>query len=158
MMSMKPAALLITTLLFVFAVKEAEGSIRNYVRTSAEGDGASVNVDIKNNVNTGSSTTRVQDESTTKVEIDQEGGGTSSVTINGKEYKVEGTGSLNIEEKTPLGSPTVSPTVTGNPTATPSESEENNEVVSIKDENKSFLANLFAGLRERFKSLLSSFF
>ena len=154
---MKATALILSTLLFVFAVKEAEGSIRNYVNASATGENSEVDVKIDNNFGTGTTnTSSVKSESTTKVDITQEGTGTSSVTINGKEYKVEGAGSLHVDEST-NGSPTISPSEDGSTTATPTSSESQEEPNSV-EENKSFIERFFRQLREDIRNLFASLF
>lgn len=58
---------------------------------------SSVNVNIHNSVNIGNSS-QSSSKTETKVNISQEGEGTSSVKVNGKEWKLEGPGKINVNE------------------------------------------------------------
>ena len=157
MLCMKPTAIIVSLFLLVFATKEAEGSIRNYVNASATGDDSSVNVKINNSFGTtNSNTSNVQGESTTRVEINQEGTGTSSVNVNGKEYKVEGPGNLNVEEKTPTGNEESNTTT---PSATVTKTEDLNlSAPDVTTENNNFLRMLFSQIRESLKNFLGNLF
>ncbi len=130
---MRIAAILLTTIFLLNLAKIANASIDNYVKAKATGENASVKVNIKNNVNTGSNTSSYQSETNTKVNISQTGEGTSSVTVNGKEWKLEGPGEINVNESSDS---TSSDTQNSEPTNTPAPtSEPEPDVLSDTDEN-----------------------
>ena len=118
-LQMKPAALIISTLVFL-----------SFAQISSAGD-SSATVKINNKINTGSSTSTYSSNTSTKIDIENDGGGTSQVTINGKEYKVEGEGELHIDENSsstntpkPTSVSQTEATEEPSPSATPSESPE----------------------------------
>lgn len=80
---------------------------------------SSVNVSVSNH--TGNSTsTSYTSEGKTDVYINQTGEGTSSVKVNGKEWKLEGPGEIKVNEGTETveNTPNPSPTDTASPSAT----------------------------------------
>ncbi|KKU64275.1 MAG: hypothetical protein UX87_C0007G0015 [Candidatus Amesbacteria bacterium GW2011_GWA1_47_16] len=64
------------------------------------------------------SSTSVTSRTDTNVSISQTGEGTSSVKINGKEYRLDGPGEIKVNESSGTD-PTGSPTATTSPTPTP---------------------------------------
>lgn len=115
---MRLTALIITPILFFG------------VTTIAFAGDSSVNVRINNNVNS-KSTTTYSSHTKTKIDIEQEGNGYSEVTVNGKEYKVEGPGELHVDEYISSTNPpttsntnTPKPTIERSPTPTPRETAE----------------------------------
>lgn len=104
---------------------------------------ASSKVYINNNVNSGYNSYS-SSQTNTKVEIHQEGDGTSSVKINGKEWKLEGPGDITVNESSGsddsdassliVQKDEVSPTPTETPSPTPTE-EESAEVLGESNES-----------------------
>lgn len=124
-------------LLSTSTVLASTSSISNDIDVSSNGGGSSVNVKVNNNVNgtNTSSTTTSTTQTKTNVNIDQSGDGHSSVTINGKEYKVDGPGSLNINESSP-------PTATAFTSAPDVSAEQQNIIIDLLQRLFSFLKNL----------------
>lgn len=89
--------------------------------------------------------------SKTNVEIHQTGEGTSKVTINGKEWKLEGPGNISVSETSspnPTSSPTQSPT--SSPQASPYSPEADtqtkglvNQIIKILEQAIERLKDLF---------------
>lgn len=121
----------------------------------------SVNVNIKNNLNSDDSS-QISSSTHTKVNISQEGEGTSSVTVNGKEWKLEGPGEINVDESS-------DGTSTPGPTSIPEEEEsedepEENEPETPSDEEPSensfseIFIQRFEAIRQYFQELFSTIF
>ena len=119
-----------------------------------------MNVYIQNNVNTGKSINSSTSKTRTKVDIQQDGNGTSSVTVNGKEWKLDGPGEIHMDENSDSNdstepTPTVTPEPEESPTPTP-------EVLSAQDEIKlSFSQKMklnFMKINESFRKLFLNFF
>ena len=126
---------------------------------SSEASAASVRVNVNNDINSGFNS--YSSETRTKVNISQDGEGTSSVKVNGKEWSLEGPGEISVDESSDSNSsPTLSPTE--NPTNTPtqipsSESPtptDGEELDSAPEEIHEFPALLF---KEMVENLLNSF-
>lgn len=131
---MKIPAILFLAAILLTIPTTVLASIRNEVYAKSSGGDSSVNVEVNNEVNTGSSYTSTTTTGTTNVEIHQTGTGTSTVRVNGKEWKVEGPGDISVSEgsngkmtptSTPVpqisATPTVTPTATVTPTDAPGE-------------------------------------
>ena len=137
--------------IFILAVlitnaKPSFASTTNNVKASSSsgnGGNSSVKVDIKNNVNTGSSTNSVNGTTTTNVDIDQTGSGTSEVTINGKTWKQEGPGSITVSESS--SSSGLTPTIQS---PTPSIANEKDST-----QNEGFFDRLFASIKSFFSKI-----
>lgn len=100
----------------MFLAGPLRAAVETKINVSVEGDSSSsVIVDSV----TESSQTNVHTSQTdANVQISQTGEGTSSVTINGKEYKVEGPGELKVNESVSSpAEPTPSPETTPPPEA-----------------------------------------
>lgn len=94
------ALLFFATTVLVFP-RPADAAVENSIHINTNGSDAQVSVDVQNSVggNTGSEGTSRTD-SNTSVEIHQSGDGKSTVTVNGKEYSVDGPGDLSVTEPT----------------------------------------------------------
>lgn len=148
---------LIIFVLLLGSFSSTKAYIENNIKaTSRSGNGgtSSNRVIINNNVNTGSNTSTVESSTNTTIDIDQEGEGTSEVTINGKTWKQEGPGSISIKESSDnKTSPTPSAAVTASPSATPSV-----EVLGVSTENNKpgmgqFMKQLFESIRQFFSNI-----
>ncbi len=153
------AAIVVSAILFVSTssvVGANNANIDNKVKVNANGDSTSVNIDIKNNVNTDSNST-THKESSTNIHISQDGEGTSSVKVNGKEWKLEGPGEINVNEKDTEGDG-LSPTTVDEPSPTPEQSDlEDSQVLGMQTEKSGLLAKLNAAFANFFKKLYSLF-
>ena len=140
---MKITAVSLFLVIFLLSASSASATtITNNVRVNANGSNANANVNISNNINS-SSNYSSSSESRTSVSISQTGEGESSVTVNGKEWKVEGLGEIKVNENntsTIKTSLTVLPTT--EPTATLEslsnaevEIEEDGQVLGAQTEN-----------------------
>lgn len=120
---MKNIATLTFLLTLLILAPQVSAEIRNNVsvRANSQGGESNVNVKVDNNVNSSSQNT-ISSQTKTDVHISQSGEGKSQVTINGKEYKLEGPGELNISNSTASPSPTLSPSAS--PTSSPQIQEE----------------------------------
>jgi hypothetical protein len=131
---------------------------------------ASSKVYINNNVNTGYDSYS-SSQTNTRVEIHQEGEGTTSVKINGKEWKLEGPGNISEEEyydsdNSATNDDTSSPTQESvEPTQTPSETssptptgEDSAEVLGDSDENNSSFADALNNLISEFLVSIQNLF
>lgn len=123
-------------------------------KTYASTGGSSVNVKINNSLNSGNSTS-YHSSTSTKVNINQEGEGTSEVKINGKEWKVEGPGDINVNESSET-SP--APTQSTNPTLAPVTPTPNEEIspTPMPDEDTNPQPSFGDTLKERFEELRES--
>ena len=161
------AVIIITLLLFFVVVGNPSASfsnyssVNNYVNSNVNGSDASVNVNIQNNVNTQSSNTTTTKSSSTKVHISQEGEGTSQVVINGKEWKLEGPGEINVNESSDNGSSTptegqASPSPTAddtNPTSTDTQ-----KAISAETLSEELRTGMWDKIRMFFQEFFSKFF
>ena len=131
--------------------------------------GSSVNVKIKNKVNSENSTFRSSAQ--TNVNIHQEGEGTSQVTVNDQEWNLEGPGDINVNQNstptsnTPAASPTqiptptpetTTPTLTPIPTTSPTEMPEEDE--SSNSSFSEILKERFEMIKESLQELFSKIF
>lgn len=124
-----------------------------YASTSnvhVETNSSESHVTVNNSVQS-SSNTQVTQNGSTEVNIEQSGNGHSEVTINGKQWKVDGPG--EVHEKTSTNSnsnsgttPTVTPTheATATPTLKPEKKEVKKSI--IQEAISSFLHRLFSFL------------
>lgn len=156
---MKLPALILTSALFISFTSSA----------NAASGGSSVNVRINNSLNSGNVSSQSFSKTETKVNISQEGEGTSSVTINGKEWKLEGPGEISVNESSdtsptsgPTSSPTQTPTLTPEPTEepTPTQSEEPTPTVApdSEEEEAMTLSEVIRARIENLKKSLQKFF
>lgn len=153
-----PALTFILSLFLVFSMD-----------VQASTGGSSVKVKINNKVNSDSSSFR--SSSRTNVNIHQEGEGTSQVTINGQEWKLEGPGDINVNQDStptpdnPTASPTqiptptqetVTPTLTPTPTVSPTETpqEDGNSNSSFSE----IMNARFKMIKESVQELFSKIF
>lgn len=153
---MKLAALLLIFLLTLVLASSNTFAITNRVNASSSsgpGGNSTTRVYINNNLNTGNNTSSFTSETKTDVHISQEGEGTSSVNINGKEWKLEGPGEINVNEG--LSSTESSPTESLTQTPT---SEPKPEVLGDNDEVPSFLGEIFQNLFKSLQQFLSRIF
>lgn len=151
--------------LLIPQVYASSTSISNKVNSSAKssnGGDASVNVNIRSEGNYNSNNGDNEFEENTSVDIIHEGeGGESSVTINGKEWKLSGPGEIHENTKSsstpkpttkpttnPSQSPTPSPTPSPSPSATASAEPEDQESEGIDG-----IIELLENLLEKFKEL-----
>ena len=93
---MKLTAIVMVILLFFFTVTDLKANISNRVRVESSGGTSSVKINNQLGSNTNSNTSNTS--TSTKVEIDQSGEGTSEVSVNGKEWKLEGPGTISVDE------------------------------------------------------------
>lgn len=120
---------------------------------------SSSEVRIINQVNTGgtSTTSTTTTEGSTNVEIHQTGEGTSSVTVNGKEWKLEGPGDISVQEGS-VGAQTPTPTApTGGsptPTSSPTPADGEQDTQGFVEALKESLANF----KESIQNIFSTFF
>lgn len=134
---MKFTVLLLSVLFYLIFASDANANVYNNIRaesSSGEGGNASVNININNNINTGSSSYTSTSKTDTKIDLQQGGNGTSTVKINGKEWKLDGPGEIHVDENSSPSNastptPAISPTPEESPTPTP-------EVLSAQDESK----------------------
>lgn len=122
-----------------------QAAITNEIR--AESSGGSVSVEVNNQVNTGNySKTTTTTTGKTNIEIHQTGDGTSSVNINGKEWKLEGPGDISVQEDG-----AVNATRTPTPTAPIEEQEQEETLFESLREN-------LEKLKETIENLIDSIF
>lgn len=127
-------------------------NIDNNISAKSSGGNSSVNVNVNNEVNTGSQNT-TSSQTNTKVDIEQSGEGHSSVKINGKEYKVDGTGSLHINEPGSSSNPSPTPTINPSPSSSSSSNSESSisgNITKQLEEVKSLLQRLISLLQNLF--------
>jgi len=145
---MKKAAVLLTVSVLLasasttFATNYAD--INNNVNVETNGSDTNSSVSISNNVNTNSNT-ESSSKTNTSVSIHQVGEGTSEVTINGKTYKQDGPGDININENSELEDDKQSAT----PEASPTQHEKDVETEAIK-------SSVLENIREELKSIQES--
>jgi len=144
-------SLLFAGILLLFPVPSVYASIRNEVHASSTGGNSSVRVQVNNQVNTGNSTTTTTTTGKTNVEIHQTGDGTSSVSVDGKEWKLEGPGDISES----VGSEeSATPTPDGSPSATPTPTDSEQETQGFVEALKENLENF----KEALQNLMSLFF
>src|SRR3989344_7239264 len=97
---MKLAALVLAIIIYFSTTSSAYASVNNDIKVNSQGGGSRVKVNLKNNVNTDNYNYSSSSQTDTNVNINQTGEGTSSVKINGKEWKLEGPGEINVNEGT----------------------------------------------------------
>lgn len=146
-----PRSKVLSSALFIFALI-SYANINNNVKINATGENSSVEVNIKNNVNTKGTTTTPTSETSTSVNISQTGEGTSLVKINGKEWKLEGPGEINVKESFNSSS-NPSPTITPSEKISPTQAYIQDD---IKDDMTIF--NLFRKKVEEIGKLFQQFF
>ena len=148
-------------LLFLSTSTADAETIKNSVKVTANGSNANANINISNNINTSSNTSNYSNsQSKTNIYINQSGEGTSSVKINGEEWKLEGPGEINVNENNTAKMETtltVLPTI--EPTTTPdslisAENEDVGQVLGIQTEN---IQKQSSGFLEKFSNIISSF-
>src|SRR3989344_526047 len=121
---MKLAALVLAIIIYLSFVPSINASVNNDIKVNSQGGGSSVKVNLKNNVNTGNYNYSSSSQTDTNVNIKQTGEGTSSVKINGKEWKLEGPGEIDVnegtrsEEHTPTTGGSEDVSITESPTPT----------------------------------------
>ena len=129
------------------AVPSVFASVTNEVNIQSSGGTSTVKVNNQMGSNTNSTNTS---SSKTNVEIHQTGEGTSKVSINGKEWKLEGPGDISVsEESSPNPSSTASPSATATPSATPDSND-------TKEDQKNIITQIIKSLQqliERLKKL-----
>jgi hypothetical protein len=165
---MKLPAVFLITILYLALTSPVQAGISNYVRASSNsgsGGNSTTQVNIKNNVNTGGSVNSYKSETKTDVHISQEGEGTSSVTINGKEWKLEGPGEINVDENTDSVSstPTPAPTDTPDPTSTPTETPTptpapTGEILGDQDNTSTTIGKLIEDFMKSLREIFSKMF
>lgn len=120
-------------------------NINNEVDASANGSDSNIKVDINNNVNSNTNSNS-STSNKTNVSIHQEGGGTSEVTINGKTYKQEGPGDININEESNSNSTmSAKQELNTQSNATPN--------ATVKPVKKAFTYEIIASIKNRIKGI-----
>lgn len=159
------STLLFITILFVTSIASVKADISNDVNVNSEsksGD-SSVDVNINNQVNTDNNINSASSETNTKVEIHQEGEGTSQVKVNDKEWVLEGPGDISVNESgesaftpTPLSDEEESeqPTDLGEETDIPSEDDTSRSLPEIINEK---VENILELIRETVLDFLGRF-
>lgn len=143
--------ILVSGLLFLFP-SVVLGSISTNVSAESTGGDSSVKVNINNNVNVKNNETSISSDTTTKVLINQTGEGTSSVKINGKEWNLEGSGTISVDDSNNDQEPT--PTPESEETAFPKPQAETENI----DETKSFPEIIFDQMVETIKDFFKDLF
>lgn len=128
------------------------GNVSTNISAESTGDDSSVKVNINNNVNAKNDETFVSTDSTTKVLINQTGEGTSSIKINGKEWKLEGPGNINVNESNDDQDPTTPPQP--DETQSPEPQDETEKL----EETKSFPEAIFDQIMETIQDFLKNLF
>lgn len=118
----------LSILLFLLTIKQVHASsVTNDINVESNGGNNTINVE--NNVNSDSTTSVTSSsDSNTKVYIEQSGKGTSQVNVNGKEYKLEGPGKIDVTTSNTTNNTTITPKPTNqsesvSPTMNPKETE-----------------------------------
>ncbi len=134
--------------------------------TSSWANSANININsrISSNSNSGSQSFS---SSNSRIDISQSGEGTSKVTINGKEYKVEGPGELHVNNSsdstnTPTEAPQAttqhsdpSPTITTPPQPTQSTQPDISESIEeIEEKQQGIIQEIFSFIK-RLTDLIS---
>ena len=133
------------------------------VRVNTSSDNSNIRVNVDSNVNS-SSTSEISTSSSTNVHINQSGEGTSTVKINGKEYKLEGPGEINASNGSTqqTSSPGSSITHSHIPTPQVLSGQDIQQAIEEKIEQKietnkgllnNFLISLFSRLSVIFRNL-----
>lgn len=161
---MKYTAIAISTILLLFSYTPAfaRTDIVNNIKATAEsgeGGNASSTVNVSNQVGSNSDSNTSNSKIETNVEIHQEGGGTSEVTINGKTWKQEGPGDTSVHESTEGTDNSSNEATESSETETPTDSgdQEDQKVLSAEDENISPIVKavrqFVESIRKFFKNL-----
>lgn len=139
---------LLLFLILLFIVPTVSASITNEVNINSSGGTSTVKINNQLGTNTNSTTTPT---SKTNVEINQTGEGTSKVTINGKEWKLEGPGNITVsEESTPKPSSSPSASASATPSASPSTDE-------LDEQQKNIIAQIIKALQQLIERLQNLF-
>lgn len=121
-------------------------------------EGSSVKVNINNTVNSTTNSDSSTSDTKAKIDIEQSGNGTSQVTVNGKEYKVEGVGELHIDENIPGNSQSTMDEEPGEVEITPPPTEEPEPSESPNPEFGETLTTTIDNFFESLQNLISDFF
>ncbi len=92
---MKKAALVISGSVFLIATSVVGASVENNISIHTNTDSGTSNVNVNNSVSSHSSS---QTSEQTKVEMHQTGEGTSHVSVNGKNYDLDGPGDISSDK------------------------------------------------------------
>ncbi|KKQ77299.1 MAG: hypothetical protein UT00_C0015G0010 [Parcubacteria group bacterium GW2011_GWA1_38_7] len=145
------SSILALNILFLFP-SVVFGSVSTNVSAESTGGVSSIKVNVNNNVNVKNDETFVSSDTTTKVLINQTGEGTSSVKINGKEWNLEGPGTISFDESSSGQEPTPTPESDEIETPEPQTETENPE------ETRSFPEAIFDQIVESIQDFIKSLF
>lgn len=106
---MKSTALVFILSIILFltpSIFASNTSVKNNVDIDVNGGGSNVNVDINNNFKTSSQTVKSSSKADVNINHKGEGSSTSNVSVNGKNWHLEGPGKISVSEGTSSSSPT----------------------------------------------------
>lgn len=154
MFEMKSSAIMLSLFLLFSAVRSVDANILNDIKAKSAGNGSSVHVEINNSVNTNSKNKSGSSSKTdTKVDISQEGEGTSSVKINGKEWKLEGPGEIHVNND---DTASTTPAATDEPKASPSPTDVESPTPTPDEGQQKNAGNIFEMLRETLRKIFTN--